>query len=368
MKFIGLVIAGSLLAVTAAAPAAAATINVANNGLDTATCGSRTAPCRSIGRGIDRALAGDTVLVGPGKYGDLNGDGLLGGAGEEVSSGTAAVRVGKPLRVVSSAGAVLTVIDAGGGVFWTVDVAADGVTFGVAGGGFTLVGGQFEGLNVTGQTNLRISGNIASGSPGSGFVVISTGYVEMTDNIAHGNASAGFVIGSALESSRVILRNNQSYGNNEGISSSTYGRHEIAYNEVSNNASRGISVDFTPAFIHHNLVTGNGIGIASNSWSPDRLPSAGPVLFRNSVIGNTRFGIFVTPGPVRTVVKENNFFGNGVSSGEFFTNCGLANFTGETLNAVNSYWGAATGPGAEPADVACGNDPVTTTPFARTPN
>lgn len=368
MKYATLLFGASLCVNAAAAPAFAATINVANNGLDTSTCGSRIAPCRSISRGIERASPGDAVLVGPGKYGDLNDDGLLSGAGEEASSGNAALRIGKPVRVVSSAGAVLTVIDAGGGVFWTVDIASDGVTFGVAGGGFTMVGGQFQGLNCTGQTNLRIGGNIATGSPGSGFVVYSTGYVEMTDNIAHGNASVGFIIGSGLETSRVILRNNQSYGNSEGILSATYGRHEIAYNEVSNNANRGISVDFTPAFIHHNIVTGNGIGIVSNSWSPDRPPSSGPVLYRNSVIGNTRFGIFVTPGPVRTVVKENNFFGNGVSTGESVTNCGLANFTGETLNAVNSYWGAPTGPGAEPADVACGNGPVTTTPFARSPN
>jgi parallel beta helix pectate lyase-like protein len=366
MKFT--VFAAALCAVATTATAAGATVNVANNGLDSATCGTRSAPCRSIGRGIERASPGDTVLVGPGKYGDLNDDGFLSGAGEEVSSGTAAVRIGKPLRVVSSAGAVLTVIDAGGGVFWTVDIASDGVTFGVAGGGFTMVGGQFQGLNCTGQTNLRIGGNIASGSPGSGFVVYSKGYVEMTDNIAHGNASVGFIIGSELETSRVVLRNNQSYGNNTGILSATRGRHEIAFNEVSNNTNQGISVDYTPAYIHHNIVTGNAIGIASNSWSPDNPPSSGPVLYRNSLIGNTRFGIFLQQGPVRTVVKENNFFGNGTTTSELVPNCGLANFTGETLNAVNSYWGAPIGPGAEPADVACGNGPVITTPFARSPN
>ena len=60
--------------------------------------------------------------------------------------------------------------------------------------------------------------------------------------------------------------------------------------------------------------------------------------------------------------------GNGVSDDEFGKNCGLANFTGAPLNAINSYWGAATGPGAEPADVTCGNDPVISAPFARSPN
>ncbi len=120
-----------------------------------------------------------------------------------------------------------------------------------------------------------------------------------------------------------------------------------------------------------NTVSGNDIGIAPNSWSPDRPPSAGPVLYRNTLVGDQRFGILVSAGPaVRTTVKENNFIGNALAiPPEFFgPNCGLANFTGETFNAVNSYWGAPTGPGADPADVACGNDPVKTTPFARSPN
>ena len=359
----------ALFAAASQAMAAGATVHVANNGLDTATCGSRATPCRSIGRGVDRASAGDTVLVGPGKYGDLDENGLLGGPGEEVSSGPAAVRIGKPIRVVSSAGAALTVIDAGGSQWWTVDVDADGVTFGVVGGGFTLVGNQFYGLSCDGNTNVRIAGNIASGSPAHGFLVTSTGFIELSDNIAHHNVGAGFIVSSMTEANRLVMRNNQSYSNGIGIVSASYGRHEIAYNEVSNNKGVGISVDHAPSFIHHNIVTGNDMGIASNSWSPDRLPTAGPVLYRNSLIGNTRFGIMVVAGPpVRTTVKENNFFGNGVSTDEFGKNCGLANFTGETLNAVNSYWGAATGPGPEPADVACGNDPVVTAPFARTPN
>lgn len=367
MKHTAILIGAALSMGAAQAMAAGTTLWVANNGLDTATCGSRAAPCRSIGRGIERAAAGDTVLVGPGKYGDINKDGLLGGPGEEISSGTAAVRVGKAIRVVSSAGAALTTIDAGG-QWWTVDIDSDGVTFGVAGGGFTLVGGLYYGLYSDGQTNVRIGGNIAASSPAIGFLVSTTGYADVSDNIAHNNVGPGFIVASWLETSRVVLRNNQSYLNGAGIVSSTYGRHEIAYNEVSNNVNTGIAVELAPSFIHHNIVTGNDNGIVVNGWSPDRPPSAGPTLYRNSLIGNTRFGISLTGGPVRPVVRENNFFGNSVSSDEYGKNCGLANFTGATLNAVNSYWGAATGPGAEPADVACGNDPVTTTPFARVPN
>ena len=202
-----------------------------------------------------------------------------------------------------------------------------------------------------GRPTYASSGNIVSGSPANGFVVTSTGYVDVSENIAHDNFGVGFIVSSYLESQRVVLRNNQSYANGSGILSASYGRHEIAYNDVSNNVNTGIQVDYAPAFIHHNTASGNDIGMASNSWSPDRLPTAGPVLFRNTLIGNKRFGIMVSQGPpVITQVKENNFYGNGVGLPLplFGNNCGLANFTGATLNAVNSYWGAPTGPGASP--------------------
>jgi hypothetical protein len=44
--------------------------------------------------------------------------------------------------------------------------------------------------------------------------------------------------------------------------------------------------------------------------------------------------------------------------------CGIDNTSGATITATGNYWGAATGPGADPADTTCG-DPVTATPAAR---
>src|SRR6516162_9238145 len=52
-----------------------ATLYVANNGLDGPSCGTKASPCRSITQGIANAAAGDTIIVGPGLYGDLNDDG-----------------------------------------------------------------------------------------------------------------------------------------------------------------------------------------------------------------------------------------------------------------------------------------------------
>ena len=62
--------------------ASAATLLVANNGVDSPTCGPAE-PCRSLARAIANAVAGDTIVVGPGRYGDLNGDGTLGNAAGE---------------------------------------------------------------------------------------------------------------------------------------------------------------------------------------------------------------------------------------------------------------------------------------------
>ena len=70
----------------------AATLHVANNGIDSDTCGAGSAPCRSISRAIVNAAAGDTIVVGPGRYGDLNGDGSFGGPGEEPLQPAAAAR------------------------------------------------------------------------------------------------------------------------------------------------------------------------------------------------------------------------------------------------------------------------------------
>ena len=107
-----------LLVVLAFAPAHAVTLRVANNGQNVAGCGQAGAtPCRSITRAIANASDGDTILVGPGKYGDLNGSGVLGGVGEEIGNVdgcNCVVNVNKRVRLRSTAGADATTIDGRG--------------------------------------------------------------------------------------------------------------------------------------------------------------------------------------------------------------------------------------------------------------
>ena len=66
-------------AVFFAGSASAAVLYAKNNGVDSLTCGAIATPCRSISQAIVSAGASPatTILVGPGIYGDINGDGTL---------------------------------------------------------------------------------------------------------------------------------------------------------------------------------------------------------------------------------------------------------------------------------------------------
>jgi hypothetical protein len=85
----------------AVAPLAhSATRHVSVNGTDGPSCGvTSTSACRSITQAIDLAAPGDTILVGPGRYGDLNCNGVLGEPGEKLGYLTPPVSCGCVLRI-----------------------------------------------------------------------------------------------------------------------------------------------------------------------------------------------------------------------------------------------------------------------------
>jgi hypothetical protein len=122
------------------------TLYVASNGVDgnPCDCGGKTNPCRSITCAIAAAVPKDKIVVGPGRYGDLNSNGTLGEEGEETPSPGCGcmLSLNKPITLVSSDGAAVTVIDAR-----SVDVAKNvliitgpdgGGEFGKPGKGFTV--------------------------------------------------------------------------------------------------------------------------------------------------------------------------------------------------------------------------------------
>jgi hypothetical protein len=91
-----------LTAMATATSVWATDFNVANNGVDTATCGPPASPCRSINQAISLASDGDKVLVGPGIYSFRTepdpGDGSL-------------ILVDKQVSIRSTRGAAATVIE-----------------------------------------------------------------------------------------------------------------------------------------------------------------------------------------------------------------------------------------------------------------
>jgi hypothetical protein len=356
----------SLITAGAVADTSSANVRyVANNGIDSPTCGAAADPCRSISRGIANAVAGNTVVVGPGRYGDLDFDGALASFGEETGStapnASGGLYVNKAVTVVSSAGAEATVIDVNNARTAAVELAADGIRFGERDHGFTLAGGQSYGLLTGRVTNVTVAGNLARNQL-FGFALNSGGVVEAHHNSAIGNTAAGFLAQTYDGNQYVVLSSNVAIGNGTGISVGSVAAHRITSNVISGNDS-GLIIGWGPSRITQNQVTANRLGAMLNGYSLDLPIERGPQLTRNNFVGNRANGIDVYPGPagISPRLRENNIFGNG--------NCGTTNQTGAsgvTVDARNNFWGASTGPSfTDPADSACpGAQPTLTTPFA----
>lgn len=355
----GALAGASLLAVSTLS--AAATLHVANNGTDSPTCGVDGSSCRSISQAIVNAAAGDTILVRPGRYGDLDGDGVLGSVGEETGNNSTllqgGVYVNKALTILSTAGAEATVIDIGNTRQAAVELAVDGIRFGEKGRGFTLAGGQSYGLYAW-AANLVIAGNSSSGHLFAGFLVNARGPAEVRGNTATENGTGFWVTG--FEPVEVVtMTGNVASRNQTGITTAGNAPHRIANNVASKNTGWGVIINWGAVRFTHNQVTGNQRGLHVNSTSDQ--PVA-PVITRNNFVGNALTGLDVIMGPTGGTlrVRENNFFGNG--------SCGVTNqaLQAFTLDARNNYWGASSGPSfQDPADPACvGNQPILTAPFA----
>jgi parallel beta-helix repeat protein len=304
----------------------AETLYVANNGTDGPTCGTRAAPCRSISEAIQHANADDLILVGPGRYGDLDADGTVGEIGEErgeVGFGCQCMlHVNKRVTIWSTEGPAATTVDARRFVelsgIVAVRISADGATFGRPTRGFTVTGSQRnEGLSVANATHVTVAGNVSSGNAG-GFSVFGSRNV-----LSHNTAVA--IDGPAFG----INGHNHTIWKNVAVSSGD------AFQVRGNHLLAG------------NLANGNGRGFLLIEGHVD--------LYENSAIGNHNTGIYIQPG-VTATIRRGNLFGNGgttVNSDVPRTNCGLFNRSGGQIFVHRVYWGADTGPGADPADDVC---------------
>lgn len=335
------------LAVVVLCPRAGATTwRVANNGVDSPTCGTTADPCRSITQAIANASDGDRIVVGPGTYGDLNSDGILGNSPGEENSGVIGcmVCVNKSVTLISSDGAAETVIDARDvpNLSENVAITADNVKFGAAGQGFT----------VTNVLTLPDQENPTFGVTTSSDQVIIRGNRVMVE---HSQGTITFIGISAanfpVNDNTVLIEGNQVMGWEQGIAAAgvniTVRQNTVQFN--------GLGLAIGPGTAKGNVATDNFIGIQTYDITA--------IVKENAILGNGT-GILA---PVNGTIQNNNIFGNG---------CGLdvAAFPAPTqVTATNNYWGAATGPGPAPANGVCGAEasvavviPFATHPFTVT--
>ncbi len=325
--------------------ASAVTLNVANNGEDSDGCGAEGSPCRSISRAIANAAHGDTIIVGPGRYGDLDGDGAFGGTGEETAPAECGcmIDVNKQVTLQSRDGAGVTVLDAGGANVDVVRITVAAV-FGGREKGFSLTRGD-SGLvfSTPHFAPLTVQGNLAIRNARSGFDV--HGYtigVQLMNNFAVANGSYGF----SLRVAQCELTGNLAAAN--GINGF----------QIENNRDRRVLA----SELKNNVAVANqGYGFAIVGG-----PSAPTTLRRNAALGNRRFGIGLAAEPVR--ITENNVYGNNSQEFAGHTNCGLhiSDNVGGPVDATNNFWGSADGPGLDPADAICndGEAGIDSAPFA----
>jgi parallel beta-helix repeat protein len=357
--------------------ASASTTYVANNGVDSTHCGARDAPCRSITQALANAPSGGTIIVGPGHYGDIDGDGRFESPGDErpqrreytLTPGgwprelSCVVCITKPIRLLSWDGAAATVIDAGGASYHVVQITANNVLFGDVDRGFTLTGAALPTNFAAGGSGLtlhgaaaRIIGNVARSNAYVGFdlapggeppVPVSTqwhttqGRVLAAHNLAVDNLGGGIIL---YGFNPVTLDGNTVTGNGRGVAVGGFAPNVVTHTMVSGNAS-GILVNGGPFQFTHNIVTANndyGFHVG------DRLEIlAGTNVFHlNDVIGNGGPGFFVDEATVGVEISQNNIYGNGFIDG---SNCGVAVFH-NAGDARNNYWGSRNGPGKDPAD------------------
>lgn len=347
---------GLFLSSAGAALAAGATLYVANNGMDTLSCGAEDAPCRSITRAIAHASAGDQIVVGPGMYGDVNRDGVVdpsGDSGEEApvsipelacslvpNANLALIRVDKPLTIVSRDGAGATVIEAGGQFYENyvmVDVTADDVVFGKRGKGFTVRNGN-TGVHVAGNVaGTRIEGNVLECFMGllSGDCtvppVMSIGTV-VKGNTSQPDSIIGFYV---LDASAVVSGN---------VAKGSFMTGFAVFGGPDTSVTKNLAIDGL----------GNGMIVVA---------SDGAVVSRNAAIGNNDSGLMLVGSgdalaEVEVTIEKNSFFGNGKRPLYPPSNCGITvqNSGAQmlTVSAAGNWWGDAGGPGIDPADSAGG--------------
>jgi len=312
----------------AQAGASGATFRVTNDGTDSAACGAASAPCRSISQAIENASDGDLISVGAGIYGNISGDGTYSHPGDEhprtlsyPQSQACVVCVDKRVQIVSLHGPSVTIIRGapvlGATTTNAVMILKDGVTFGSAGGGFTITGGNSYGVHIDLDAIARtefpkrvaVAGNVDVGDiVGFRFdgvryqdgmcaapemppwICTNFGTYLFNGNQAIDNSDSGFALAKNVFAGPVTVQNNAATGGGTGFHVITGAQNPF-----------GSPVDARAISLTGNVARHNGIGYST------LLSGA---LQNNSAIANDKAGFFVIPYG-NTVFRGNSAIGNG---------------------------------------------------------
>src|SRR5262249_42493591 len=137
----------------------------------------------------------------------------------------------------------------------------------------------------------------------------------------------------------VVIKRNQVMHWSDGIYIDSANK-TVRKNQISLNL-HGLTA--TPPLVVGNVITANRFGGIDASGT-------GKVV-GNAMYDNGGYGLFVFGD--NPTIERNNMVGNGYGGFDFDNvrqyNCGLANWGIADLVAANNYWGAATGPGNDPA-------------------
>jgi len=357
----------SLLFLQAASASDSQPIFVAANGVDSATCGAVASPCRTITQALAIAPSGGSVAVDPGIYGDVNGDGILSGNDEEPGTDVSMIQITKPVHLFSTLGAAVTRIDGGFAKSVAVQIDSNNVVFGAENGGFTLTGSSNAALIVDVVDNVAVIGNLALENSGRGFLLFSGGVIRASGNRAIANGNTGFFANAFSPGNYAVLIGNVAIGNDQGFElAGSNAPHQMINNIASNNVS-GVFILPGPSRVIGNTLSGNGTGIVFDAGTGDTQAPASTVT-HNNIVGSRAIGVnsFVDGSFAPPKFSENNIFGTSITPANPTVGCGVTNRTSFTFDARKNYWGAATGPGAKPADATC-EGPVLTAPFATKP-
>ena len=324
---------------------------VSKIGADSAICGRKDTPCRTLNTAISNAIDGDTVAVEPGLYEDAEER----AAAREPCIGTICIR--KRLQILSTHGAeVTTIVGATDGAN-TVIIYSNGVVLGGPGKGFLIYayGPDAAAVIVSDAGYVDIYGNVSNADGIGFFLSAKRGPIHAYENEVLGEFRfvSGIVATAPHQDSpgyvnlhhNVVMRTLGS-----GIVLDGFMPHVVYKNSVSEDVV-GIEIR-NDSWVSENVISRNQIGIQvsySREQSGVRFLGRGAKVNHNVIMNSIQVGILFDSSSAAPShqIHLNDIYGNELG------NCGLRNESGGAVNATNNFWGSSSGPGADPADEPC---------------